>query len=101
VNEPVKSCWRTTALADDHGRNRQDKKQDAECNRQPEKGFLNAAASRKHTARIGPGQTTQASTLALQDDEKNQDDRRYNQCDIQKRLHVLPPEIESARQFLP
>jgi len=66
----------------------QHKEQSAQDNGRPEQGALNAAAGGKYTSGVGTGESAQASTLTLQDHTQDEQDRDYNQRDIEILYHL-------------
>jgi len=73
----------------DQKRENQCKENNAQDNGNPEQRSLNTTAGGIYASRIGPGETTQPCTLALQNYTKNEQDRDYNQRDIQIVNHLI------------
>src|SRR5215207_2918533 len=72
----------------DEERYDQRKKQTTQHNGGPEQCALNAAACSKYTSRVGASQPAQTCALALKDHAQEEQDRDYNQRDIQIGNHL-------------
>jgi hypothetical protein len=75
-------------LRHDQERYNQSKEQNAQYDSSPKQCAFNAATGSKHASSVGTCQSTQTSALALKDHAQDEQDRDYNQRDIQIRYHV-------------